>query len=124
MRERSDTTAPGIGQRAGLLSLAQILADLLPVLGVDPRMAQGLFDTPRAETATRERGGPGFGETAIVDIAAFGEAFGYRCGRRIGRLAFPAALRDLARQIGRKTGPCRSVTFDITEREPLQSGLV
>ena len=121
--ERADAAAAGEGDR-GLprrRRAASSRAGAASVL-VDPGGPQRLAYAPRAIAAPAERGGARGGELAVVDIAERGASFDQRLDRCPGRgpLARPAALLDLAREIGAQLRARRRVAADISEREPLE----
>lgn len=122
--ERPDAAASRKGKRASHCILAKFGIDRFAIRFLDAVMAQGLRDTARAHSAPCQRRCTRLGKGAIVDITPFGKAFRKHSGNIARILAVPAALEDLARQIGRQPAPCGCEAFDITEREPLESGLV
>lgn len=122
-RERADAAAAREGHCAGFLALADRVADLVTILLGDAGVPQRLLDTARAKTAPSERRRARLGKAAVVDIAALDEAIG-QFARVRRRFTLPSALGQLACEIGGETGSCGRETFDITERKPLEGGLV
>jgi hypothetical protein len=115
--EATDAALPGKGFSAFERRLV-VRAQRFGNVARYSRLVQGRFHTPVAVTLTGERSRFRLGKRLIVDIARRDTALDDGSNRG-SAFVFPAALGNLARQIGRQLGPRGRISPDITDRERL-----
>jgi len=121
--EGADSFAPGKGHRGIMGAGPGDGACRRGIITIDAGSLERLADPPLSVAAPPKRRRARLGKDTVVDIAKGSEPIHQRLDRG-GRLTIPAALGDLARQIGTEFRSRGCITADIMEREPFESSRI